>query len=85
MSLKQVSLQRISQDHSAMITILSGRRMRLQAAATLWRQCGGGALVSYLLKVNDESVTADILPILVNRHVTVFLGFNNLMQSIELN
>ncbi|KAK2193215.1 hypothetical protein NP493_16g01032 [Ridgeia piscesae] len=49
-----------------MITILSGRRMRLQAAATLWRQCGGGALVSYLLKVNDESVTADILPILVN-------------------
>ena len=68
-----IVFQRVSRDHATMMTVLSSRLLRLRAAASLWRQCGVRPVVSYLLKINDDGVTADVLPVLVKRHGTCSL------------
>ena len=65
----EIDFQRVSHDHATMMTILSSRLLRIRAAASLWQQCGVRPVVSYLLKINDDGVTANVLPVLVKRHV----------------
>ncbi|XP_022094658.1 KATNB1-like protein 1 isoform X2 [Acanthaster planci] len=49
--------------HSTFVSIISNRQIHLNAALTFWRK-NPGALVSYLNRTADDSVTVDVLPVL---------------------
>ncbi|XP_013414853.1 KATNB1-like protein 1 [Lingula anatina] len=50
--------------HTQMLNVLNVRLLRLRAAQTIWHQQGASDVVSYLQKINNDSVTVDILPYL---------------------
>ncbi|XP_019643843.1 PREDICTED: KATNB1-like protein 1 [Branchiostoma belcheri] len=58
------ALLQLSAGHPTMTKVLSSRLLWLQAALTFWRQ-SPTALVSYILRINNEALIADVIPILI--------------------
>lgn len=50
------------------MTVMTNRLIHQGAALTFWRQ-SPDALVSYLIRTNDDAVTVDVLPTLTKRYV----------------
>ncbi|XP_041951893.1 KATNB1-like protein 1 [Alosa sapidissima] len=53
----------ISKDHDAMTHALFGRNLKLNVALTLWRK-SASELVAYLMRIQDQGVLVDCLPVL---------------------
>ncbi|XP_078593686.1 katanin p80 WD40 repeat-containing subunit B1-like [Branchiostoma floridae x Branchiostoma japonicum] len=58
------ALLQLSSGHPTMTKVLSGRLLWLQAALTFWKQ-SPTALVSYILRINNDALLADVIPILI--------------------
>ena len=50
--------------HDILLEVLTSRALKVKAAESLWHNQGASAVVSYLLKVEDNAVTVDVLPII---------------------
>lgn len=55
--------QELLQGHDTFMTVMTNRLIHQGAALTFWRQ-SPDALVSYLIRTNDDAVTVDVLPTL---------------------
>ena len=55
------------QGHDTFMTVMTNRLIHQGAALTFWRQ-SPNALVSYLVRTNDDAVTVDILPVIIERY-----------------
>ncbi|XP_066279341.1 KATNB1-like protein 1 [Branchiostoma lanceolatum] len=58
------ALLQLSAGHPTMTKVLSSRLLWLQAALTFWKQ-SPSALVSYILRINNDALLADVIPILI--------------------
>ncbi|CAB3990288.1 Hypothetical predicted protein [Paramuricea clavata] len=56
----------ISKGHKVMTSVLSTRLLRLNAAQTLWHK-DMNSFIEYILRLDDDAVIVDILPILTKR------------------
>ncbi|XP_002740153.1 KATNB1-like protein 1 [Saccoglossus kowalevskii] len=56
-------LNEMLQNSETMVSILSARNLRLQAGYTFWRR-SPSALVTYILRLNEDPITVDLLPLL---------------------
>ncbi|XP_046847734.1 KATNB1-like protein 1 [Xenia sp. Carnegie-2017] len=59
-------LYEISKGHQMMMSVLSNRLLRLTAAQTLWYK-DMNSFMEYILRLDDDAVMTDILPILSKR------------------
>ncbi|XP_028398819.1 uncharacterized protein LOC114522348 isoform X2 [Dendronephthya gigantea] len=60
------TLSELSKGHKVMMSVLSARLLRLTAAQTLWHK-DMNSFIEYILRVEDNAVVVDILPILTKR------------------
>ncbi|XP_070578724.1 katanin p80 WD40 repeat-containing subunit B1-like [Ptychodera flava] len=56
-------LDELISGHDTMMKIMSTRRLELRAAETFWHR-SPSALVTYILRTNDDAITVDLLPFL---------------------
>ncbi|KAK3748731.1 hypothetical protein QZH41_015679 [Actinostola sp. cb2023] len=59
-------LSEIAQSHSTMLSVLSTRLLRLRAAETLWHK-DTNEFIEYVLRLKDDSLLVDVLPLLTSR------------------
>ncbi|XP_001631179.2 KATNB1-like protein 1 [Nematostella vectensis] len=57
----------IRKGHLAMTTVLSSRLLKLRAAETLWHKDTSNGFVEYILRLKDDSVLVDVMPLLTSR------------------
>ncbi|XP_062503311.1 KATNB1-like protein 1 [Corticium candelabrum] len=76
-------MQQLLEQHSTMLAVFASRKTRVYAAKT---QCDKdiNAMVDYMLRIDDETLTADLLPVLLSI-VQVGKGHNNVdMPSLSM-
>ncbi|XP_077414891.1 KATNB1-like protein 1 isoform X2 [Vanacampus margaritifer] len=61
-----LKLAELTRDHSTITEVLVGRNLRLKVALTLWKR-HFGELITYFLRIQDNSVFVDILPLISKR------------------
>ncbi|XP_072030680.1 katanin p80 WD40 repeat-containing subunit B1-like [Amphiura filiformis] len=68
------------QGHDTFMTVMTNRLIHQGAAITFWRQ-SPDALVSYLVRTNDDAVTVDILPVLTENGLNKDSGSKHLSMG----
>ncbi|KAM9786673.1 KATNB1-like protein 1 [Syngnathus typhle] len=59
-------LAELTKDHSTITEVLLGRNLRLKVGLTLWKR-HFGELITYFLRIQDNSVFVDMLPLISKR------------------
>ncbi|XP_077395546.1 KATNB1-like protein 1 [Festucalex cinctus] len=61
-----LKLAELTRDHNTITELLIGRNLRLKVALTLWKR-HFGELITYFLRIQDNSVFVDMLPLISKR------------------
>lgn len=60
------ALSQITEGHQTMMKILESRKIKLDVVLTFWKKEDVTQLVSYMLRMDDDSLYADVLPCLAH-------------------